>query len=80
MDIDTDDFILNAQLFPAFALASSFENVELRTNFQGELFFALDVRVRLGEVLWLMIMSWVRSRGNKSGQDLGGLWKNNRRR
>lgn len=54
-DIDTDDFPLNAWLFPAFAAVNSYENIHLRVNFEGNLLLRMDMRTRIGHILWLFI-------------------------
>jgi hypothetical protein len=57
LDIDTDDFLLNAYFVPAFTVANSYNNVHLQVNFEGNLFIHLDVRTRIVAVLWQM-MPW----------------------
>ena len=54
MDIDTNDFNLNAWLIPAFSAVNS-ENIRLRANFEGHTSLLLDVRTRFGAVLWAFI-------------------------
>jgi len=54
MDIDTDDFTLNAWLVPVFTMVNGYDNIDLRVNFEGMLNANMEVRARLGEVLWLM--------------------------
>lgn len=55
LDLDTDDFPLNAQLVPLFALISNQRNIQMQVNFEGNLFLHLDVRTRIGAILWLML-------------------------
>ena len=54
MDIDTDDFMLNAWLIPAFSMVNN-ENLQLRVNFEGNLSLQLDMRTRIGTLLWIFI-------------------------
>ncbi len=55
LDVDTDDFPLNAWLVPAFTAANSYRNIQLQVNFEGNFFLRLDVRTRLAAILWQMI-------------------------
>jgi len=64
MDIDTNDFTLNAWLIPAFAAANS-ENIRLRANFEGNNTMLLDLRTRLGAVLWAFIKTKYKSMLNQ---------------
>ena len=54
VDIDTDDFTLNAWLIPVFSAVNS-ENIHLQVNFTGRQFLLLDLRITLGTFLWHMI-------------------------
>lgn len=63
LDIDTDDFLLNAWLVPLFSSMNS-ENVQMRVNFEGTSSLLLDLRTRLGTLLWIMIKSKYRSMFN----------------
>lgn len=54
LDLDTDDFILNAWLVPAFSLLNG-GNTRLRVNFEGTSSLLLDLRFRLGALLWVLI-------------------------
>jgi hypothetical protein len=54
-DIDTDDFPLNAWLIPVFAAVNSYDNINMRINFAGNLQLRMDVRTRIGHMLWLFI-------------------------
>lgn len=54
LDIDTDDFLLNAWLYPVFSMVQG-SNTHLRINFQGYNALQLDARVRLGVLLWAVI-------------------------
>ncbi len=55
LDIDSDDFLFNAWLVPAFSMVNRKKNIDLRVNFEGRLFFNLDMRTRFGSILWLFI-------------------------
>ena len=55
LDIDTDDYQLNAWLVPAFAAVNSYKNVQMQVNFEGNLSMHLDVRTRIGAILWRML-------------------------
>ena len=60
MDIDTDDFILNAWLVPVFSMVNS-GNIQMKVNFQGHSSLLFDVRTRLGTLLWIVIKNKYRS-------------------
>ena len=64
MDIDTNDFTLNAWLIPAFSAVNS-ENIRLRANFEGNNTMLLDLRTRLGAVLWAFIKTKYKSMLNQ---------------
>ena len=55
MDIDTDDFMLNAWLVPAFSAVNNGRNVQMQVNFEGYLFMDLDLRTRIISLLWVII-------------------------
>lgn len=55
LDIDTDDYLLNAWLVPAFATVNSYDNIQMNVNFEGNLFLHMDVRTRVGALVWRMI-------------------------
>jgi len=55
LDIDTDDYLLNAWLVPAFAAVNSYDNVQMQVNFEGNLSLLMDARTRIGAVLWRLI-------------------------
>ena len=55
LDLDTDDFPLNAWLIPLFSVANTHQNVNMRINFEGVLHLRLDLRTRLITIIWLMI-------------------------
>jgi hypothetical protein len=55
VDMDTDDFMLNAWLVPAFATVNNGRNIEMQVNFEGTLFLDLDLRTRLGSLAWFFI-------------------------
>lgn len=54
LDIDTDDFSLNAWLVPVFSLVRS-ENIRMRVNFEGNAFLQLDLRTRISTILIQLI-------------------------
>jgi len=60
LDMDTDDFMLNAWLIPVFSAINS-ENIQLRANFTGNLSLLLDMRIRLGSMLYTFIRYKIRS-------------------
>jgi hypothetical protein len=60
LDLDTDDFLLNAWLVPVFNVIS-FPNTRLRVNFTGESALLLDMRIRLGALLWVFIRNRYKS-------------------
>jgi len=55
LDLDTDDFPLNARLVPVFSAINTLENIDLRVNFEGRLSFKLDVRTRIAALIWMLI-------------------------
>jgi len=60
LDMDTDDFILNAWLVPVFSLVNS-DHIQLKANFTGNMSLLLDLRIRLGSVLYTFIRYKIRS-------------------
>jgi hypothetical protein len=54
LDIDTDDFSLNAWLVPVFSVVSS-ENIRMQVNFEGNALLHLDLRTRIGTILFQLI-------------------------
>lgn len=60
LDIDTDDFILNAWLVPVFTYVNR-ENIRMTANFEGRASLLLDLRVRLGTLLWIVIRNKYKS-------------------
>ncbi len=60
LDVDTDDFMLNAWMVPVFSAINS-ENIQLSANFTGNLSLLLDMRIRLGSVLYTFIRYKIRS-------------------
>jgi len=60
LDIDTDDFMLNAWLVPVFSMVDA-PNARLRVNFNGESALLLDLRIRLGALLWAFIRNRYKS-------------------
>jgi hypothetical protein len=57
MDLDSDDFLLNAWLVPAFTMVNNNRNIYLRVNFEGRLYFSLDMRTRIGSMVWFFLTS-----------------------
>jgi len=55
IDVDTDDYVLNAWLVPALAVANRYDNIEMRVNFEGNLFMHMDLRTRPGRILWILL-------------------------
>ena len=51
LNIDTDDFLLNAQLIPIFTAINQGRNIRMTANFQGEASLLMDVRTSLGALL-----------------------------
>jgi hypothetical protein len=60
LNLDTDDFILNAWLVPAFSYVNS-ENIRMRVNFEGTSSLLLDLRLRLGTLIWIFIRNKYKS-------------------
>jgi hypothetical protein len=60
LNIDTDDFMLNAWLVPAFSFINT-PNTRLRVNFEGDATLLLDMRIRLGALLWAFIRNRYKS-------------------
>ena len=54
VDLDTDNVVLNAQLVPVFLWASH-GPVHLSTNFNGRVYFHLEVRNRPAKILWILL-------------------------
>jgi len=54
VDLDTDNVILNAQLVPVLLLASQ-GPVQLSANFNGRVYFHLEVRNRPAKILWIFL-------------------------
>ena len=55
LDVDTDDFMLNVWLIPAFAAINNNRNIRMQVNFEGYLFMDLDLRTRIVSLLWVII-------------------------
>jgi len=55
LDLDTDDFPLNAQLIPVFSAINNEKNIALRVNFEGRLSLKLDLRTRMASLLRMFI-------------------------
>ena len=54
LDLDTDDSIMNAWLVPVFSIVNT-QNIQVRVNFEGISSLTLDLRTRLGSLLWIFI-------------------------
>ena len=54
VDLDTDNVVLNAQMVPLFLWASQGQ-VHLSTNFNGRVYFHLEVRNRPANILWIFL-------------------------
>jgi len=54
LDLDTDDTIMNAWLVPVFSIVNT-QNIQVRVNFEGISSLTLDLRTRLGSLLWIFI-------------------------
>lgn len=57
LDLDTDDYLLNAWLVPAFAAINSYDNIQMNVNFEGNLFLHMDVRTRVGALMWRFLQA-----------------------
>jgi hypothetical protein len=55
LELDTDDFLLNAWLVPLFSAVNDNTLTSMRVNFQGYNSLLLDMRIRLGALLWALI-------------------------
>jgi hypothetical protein len=64
LNIDTDDVILNARLVPVFSAINT-EEIRLQANFEGNTSLVLDVRTRLGAILWVFIKTKYKSMFNQ---------------
>lgn len=64
LNIDTDDFTLNAWLIPVFSAVNS-ENIRLQANFEEETSMLLDLRTSLGALLWAVVKTKYNSRFNQ---------------
>jgi hypothetical protein len=53
LNIDTNDYVLNAYLFPVLYLLP-FTRQHLNINFQQQFDLEIDVRNSLGRVLWAL--------------------------
>ena len=51
LDLDTDDFSLNAWLIPAFSLVNG-GNIQMQVNYEGRAALEMDLRTRIGTLLW----------------------------
>jgi hypothetical protein len=64
LDIDTDDFMWNAFLIPAFSAVNT-EQIRLTANFEGRASLLLDARTRLGTIVWAFIVNHYKSKFNR---------------
>ncbi len=64
LNVDTNDFTVNAWLIPVFSAVNS-ENIRLQANFEGEASLLLDLRTSLGALLWAMIKTKYKSMLNQ---------------
>ena len=64
LDVDTDDFTLNAWLIPIFSAVNS-ENIRLQANFEGNATLLLDLRTSLGALIWAFLKSKYNSTSNQ---------------
>jgi len=64
LDVDTDDFTLNAWLIPVFSAVNS-ENIRLQANFEGNATLLLDLRTSLGALIWAFLKSKYNSTSNQ---------------
>jgi hypothetical protein len=54
LNIDTDDFILNAQLVPVFSTMNN-QHVNLTVNFEGDISLFMILKNRIASLLWIGI-------------------------
>lgn len=54
LDIDTDDFLFNSWLVPAFSLVNN-DQIQLQVNFHGDAIMHVDLRTRIGAILWILL-------------------------
>lgn len=54
LNMDTDDVVANSWLIPVFSLVNS-ENVQMKVNYEGTFSLLLDLRTRIGSLLWMFI-------------------------
>jgi len=64
LNIDTEDVVLNARLIPIFSAINT-EDIRLQANFEGNASLLLDVRTRLGALLWAFIKTKYKSMLNQ---------------
>lgn len=60
LDLDTEDFVLNAWLVPVFSYINT-DQIQLNVNFEGTSSLVLDLRTRLGSLLWIFIKNKYKS-------------------
>ena len=54
LNVDTEDFSLNARLIPVFSALNT-ENIRLQANFEGQASLVMDLRTRLGALIWAFV-------------------------
>ncbi len=60
MNIDTEDVVVNAWLVPVFTALNT-ENIRMQINFEGDASLLMDLRTRLGRLLWIFLTNRIRS-------------------
>lgn len=54
LNLDTEDVMMNAWLIPLFSTLNN-EQVHMQVNYQGQASLDLDLRTRLGGMLWILM-------------------------
>jgi hypothetical protein len=54
LNVDTEDFTLNAWLIPLFSYVNS-EHVLMQVNYTGTAKLLLDLRIRIGTLIWIFM-------------------------
>jgi hypothetical protein len=60
LNIDTSDFMLNAWLVPVFSTLNH-GNTRMRVNFEGDFSLLMEMRLRIGTILWIYIRNKLKS-------------------
>ena len=55
LNLDTDDYMMNVWLIPAFSALNNNRNIRMQVNFEGHLIMDLDLRTRIVSLLWTVI-------------------------